>query len=264
MRKVLLVDGAHLYMSARYLKGWPDNVAFDRTMLLRGLLTFVATSSHALSPWRTYWIDAPESEDRRHEVEVLADLPNVHVLLGTRNSKGTQKGVDARLMRVLNQIATWTVETEVHLVAGDNDYIPALEDATSRGLRVILWSVEGTSSVTPALRRVVDEWHTIALGPLEAAFNPGQLTPDPKAGSDTLFTFAYNAGRRRQAFASASDLAQWAAHRPHIPSTHYGELGWDVGHYLGLVDRPYIFDEQDNQVLQEAYWKGHDEALQGR
>jgi uncharacterized LabA/DUF88 family protein len=260
MRKVLLVDGAHLYMSILATNKWPDNVSFDRSRLLQGLLAFMATSSHALAPWRTYWIDAPPSEDRKHEVERLAEQPNVHVLLGTRNSKGTQKGVDARVMRVLNQIATWSVETEVHLVAGDNDYIPAVEDATSRGLRIILWSVEGTRSVTPALQYVVDEWHSIPSQPLESAFDPQHLVPAPRAGSDVLYQFAYDAGKRRRTFATPTEVLSWLADRPSIPTNHYGELGWDIGQYMGLEDKPYIFVSADDKILQEAYWRGHDEA----
>lgn len=158
MKHVLLIDASHLYMGARELLNI-SNSDFDRGQLLALSRQYLEDSGIEL--WRIYWFDAPSAPDMAHKVTGLAEFDDVHVVLGSRNFRGTQKGVDANLIKTLMEIASWSGETIVHVVAGDDDFIPAMNLATSRGLHVRLWHLEGSKSVTAALRHSVDRTRSV-------------------------------------------------------------------------------------------------------
>lgn len=91
---------------------------------------------------RVYWYDAAPREGRMNEShQRLALLPNMKIRLGTLNSNGQQKGVDALICKDLFELSANGAASDILLVSGDEDLRVFVEMAQSHGSRVSVLSV---------------------------------------------------------------------------------------------------------------------------
>jgi len=116
---------------------------------------------------RMYWYDAARDRVPTVEQRQIAALPHVKVRLGNLNSAGQQKGVDAQLRQDLELLARHRAVTDVVLLAGDEDMVPAVEAAQAYGVRVHVWGVEPPYGVNQAERLV---WEADTVDQLDADF----------------------------------------------------------------------------------------------
>jgi hypothetical protein len=114
-----------------------------------------------------YWYDAARDRVPTVEQRQIAALPHVKVRLGNLNSAGQQKGVDAQLRQDLEVLARHRAVTDVVLIAGDEDMVPAVEAAQAYGVRVHVWGVEPPYGVNQAERLV---WEADTVDQLDVEF----------------------------------------------------------------------------------------------
>lgn len=253
MKHVLLIDASHLYMGGREILGLP-NAEFDRNQLLAISRKHIEDSGIEL--WRIYWFDAPSSEDMAHKVTGLAEFDDVHVVLGSRNSRGAQKGVDANLIRTLTEIASWPGETVLHVVVGDDDFIPAMNLATSRGLHVRLWYLEESQSVTASLRQSVDRTRSVSAQIFSSAFKISNDESIVKRLDEALRTAPRDYGYNQGVTASEVKLFAWNSGRPRIPQDHYRLVCKAIADQLGINN--FTVEADQKEVVQKAFWEGFD------
>lgn len=253
MKHVLLIDASHLYMGGREILGMP-NAEFDRNQLLTISRKHIEDSGIEL--WRIYWFDAPSSEDMAHKVTGLAEFDDVHVVLGSRNSRGAQKGVDANLIRTLTEIASWPGETVLHVVVGDDDFIPAMNLATSRGLHVRLWYLEESQSVTASLRQSVDRTRPVSAQIFSSAFKTSNDEAIVKRVDEALRTAPRDYGYNQGVTASEVKLFAWNGGRPRIPQDHYRLVCKAIADQLGINN--FTVEVDQKEVVQKAFWEGFD------
>lgn len=240
-------------MGGREILGMP-NAEFDRNQLLTISRKYIEDSGIEL--WRIYWFDAPSSDDLAHKVTGLAEFDDVHVVLGSRNSRGTQKGVDANLIRTLTEIASWPGETVLHVVVGDDDFIPAMNFATSRGLHVRLWYLEDSRSVTPSLRQSVDRTRPVPAEIFSNAFNRSNDESNTGRVEEALRAAPRDYGYNQGVTASEVKLYVWNSGRPRIPLDHYKLVCNAVANLLGISNFQPEADQKE--VIQNAFWEGFD------
>ncbi|MGW0229581.1 NYN domain-containing protein [Actinopolymorpha singaporensis] len=103
---------------------------------------------------RVYWYDAAHDRVPTVDQRVIAALPMVKLRLGNLNKQGQQKGVDAQIRADLDALARHGAVTDVVLLAGDEDLVPAVEAAQAYGVRIHLWGVEPSYGSNQAERLV--------------------------------------------------------------------------------------------------------------
>jgi uncharacterized LabA/DUF88 family protein len=168
-RHAVLVDAGYLYASVGQLVlGRTSRREFR--VAAEPLIGALMARADRTTPGvllRMYWYDA--ARDRVHTVEQrqIAALPNVKVRLGNLNSAGQQKGVDAQLRQDLELLARHRAVSDVVLIAGDEDMVPAVEAAQAYGVRVHVWGVEPPYGVNQAERLV---WEADTVDQLDAEF----------------------------------------------------------------------------------------------
>jgi NYN domain len=92
---------------------------------------------------------------------LLASSNNVKLRLGIVNTFSEQKGVDAKIVTDLSDLARNRAISEAVLVGGDEDLRIGMELAQQYGVRVHLLTIEGSTCSTP-LRQESDSHSTIA------------------------------------------------------------------------------------------------------
>jgi uncharacterized LabA/DUF88 family protein len=184
-RHAVLVDAGYLYASVGQLvlgRTTRREFRVAAEPLIGALLARAdrATPGELL---RMYWYDA--ARDRVHTVEQrqIAALPHVKVRLGNLNSAGQQKGVDAQLRQDLEVLARHRAVTDVVLIAGDEDMVPAVEAAQAYGVRVHVWGVEPPYGVNQAERLV---WEADTVDQLDAEFCRPYVEVEPAAAEESV------------------------------------------------------------------------------
>jgi uncharacterized LabA/DUF88 family protein len=143
-RYAVFVDAGYLYAASGDLKF----AVSDRRALrvdavgLIGQLLLRAQQLLGEQLLRVYWFDGARDRVPTVEQRQIARQPSVKVRLGNVNSFGQQKGVDALIRSDLQDLAENKAITDVILLAGDEDMVPAVEAAQAHGVRVHLWGVE--------------------------------------------------------------------------------------------------------------------------
>jgi uncharacterized LabA/DUF88 family protein len=182
-RHAVLVDAGYLYASVGQLVLGRTSRREFRVAAepLIGALMARADRTTPGGLLRMYWYDA--ARDRVHTVEQrqIAALPNVKVRLGNLNSAGQQKGVDAQLRQDLELLAKHRAVSDVVLIAGDEDMVPAVEAAQAYGVRVHVWGVEPPYGVNQAERLV---WEADTVDQLDAEFCRPYLELEPGVGEE--------------------------------------------------------------------------------
>jgi uncharacterized LabA/DUF88 family protein len=110
---------------------------------------------------RIYWYDGAISNRLSTDQQLLASSNNVKLRLGIVNTFGEQKGVDAKIVTDLSDLARNRAISEAVLVGGDEDLRIGMELGQQYGVRVHLLTIEGSSCSTP-LRQEADTHSIIA------------------------------------------------------------------------------------------------------
>ena len=179
-RHAVLVDAGYLYASVGQLVlGRTSRREFRvATEPLIGALLTRADRTTPGQLLRMYWYDAARDRVPTVEQRQIAALPNVKVRLGNLNSAGQQKGVDAQLRQDLELLARHRAVSDVVLIAGDEDMVPAVEAAQAYGVRVHVWGVEPPYGVNQAERLV---WEADTVEQLDAEFCRRYVDLEPAA-----------------------------------------------------------------------------------
>ncbi|HST63701.1 MAG TPA: NYN domain-containing protein [Mycobacteriales bacterium] len=188
-RHAVLVDAGYLYAAVGQLVlGSPTRREFRvAAEPLIGALLARAGRSTPGELLRMYWYDAARDRVPTVEQRQIAALPHVKVRLGNLNSAGQQKGVDAQLRQDLEVLARHRAVSDVVLIAGDEDMVPAVEAAQAYGVRVHVWGIEPPYGVNQAERLV---WEADTVDQLDAGFcrpyveSESEPGPEPAAAED--------------------------------------------------------------------------------
>ena len=179
-RHAILIDAGYLYASVGLLVlGTTSRRAFRvaAESLIDELITLAAERVPG-ELLRMYWYDAARDRVPTVEQRQIAALPHVKVRLGNLNSAGQQKGVDAQVRQDLEVLARHRAVSDVVLLAGDEDMVPAVEAAQAYGVRVHVWGVEPPYGVNQAERLV---WEADTVEQLDADFWRPFLEAEPAA-----------------------------------------------------------------------------------
>jgi len=110
---------------------------------------------------RIYWYDGAISNRLSTDQQLLASSNNVKLRLGIVNTFGEQKGVDAKIVTDLSDLARNRAISEAVLVGGDEDLRIGMELAQQYGVRVHLLTIAGSTCSTP-LRQEADTHSVVA------------------------------------------------------------------------------------------------------
>jgi hypothetical protein len=197
-RHAVLVDAGYVYASVGQLVlGRTSRREFRiATEPLIGALLARAAGTTPGELLRMYWYDAARDRVPTVEQRQIAALPHVKVRLGNLNSAGQQKGVDAQLRQDLEVLARHRAVSDVVLIAGDEDMVPAVEAAQAYGVRVHVWGVEPPYGVNQAERLV---WEADTVDQLDAEFcRPFiEVEPEPPRSHETADSGPREADRPR-------------------------------------------------------------------
>ena len=184
-RHAVLVDAGYLYASVGQLVlGRTSRREFRvATEPLIGALLARADRTSRGELLRMYWYDAARDRVPTVEQRQIAALPHVKVRLGNLNSAGQQKGVDAQLRQDLELLARHRAVSDVVLIAGDEDMVPAVEAAQAYGVRVHVWGVEPPYGVNQAERLV---WEADTVDQLDAEFCRPYVEVEPAAVEEAV------------------------------------------------------------------------------
>lgn len=169
-RAAIFIDGAYLDFMAR---GDIAGPRFDHARLIEALTppgTDLLRAYYYASPPHISARPAPGERDRRQAFDrymhMLSSIPRLDVRLGTLarryDASGAvrfqQKRVDLMLGVDMVLLAAKGLVSEMHLVAGDSDFVPALKAAKDEGVVCIL---HHGPEAHHELRQVADECHRI-------------------------------------------------------------------------------------------------------
>jgi uncharacterized LabA/DUF88 family protein len=177
-RHAVLVDAGYVYASVGQLvlgRTSRRDFRIAAEPLIAALLARAARTTPG-ELLRMYWYDAARDRVPTVEQRQIAALPHVKVRLGNLNSAGQQKGVDAQLRQDLEVLAQHRAVTDVVLIAGDEDMVPAVEAAQAYGVRVHVWGVEPPYGVNQAERLV---WEADTVDLLDAEFCRPYVETEP-------------------------------------------------------------------------------------
>jgi hypothetical protein len=180
LRHAVLVDAGYLYASVGQLVLGTTSRR-DFRVAAEPLITALIARAATVVPGellRMYWYDAARDRVPTVEQRQIAALPHVKVRLGNLNSAGQQKGVDAQVRQDLEVLARHRAVSDVVLLAGDEDMVPAVEAAQAYGVRVHVWGVEPPYGVNQAERLM---WEADTVEQLDAHFWRPFVTGEPEA-----------------------------------------------------------------------------------
>lgn len=171
---VVLIDGGYLKVLLKKSFGEPkvDFSKFSSIIACDGQSKLIRTYYYYCLPFLS---SSPSDEDRkRHDaaqrfLNRLRMMDRFEVVIGKLELRGfsindepifVQKRVDIALAVTLVRLSYSQSIDTFHLVAGDSDFIPAVEVAKDQGKSVILWHSED-STYHKDLWQVCDERHKI-------------------------------------------------------------------------------------------------------
>jgi uncharacterized LabA/DUF88 family protein len=184
-RHAVLVDAGYLYASVGQLVLGRTSRR-DFRVSAEGMIGALLARADRTTPGellRMYWYDAARDRVPTVEQRQIAALPHVKVRLGNLNSAGQQKGVDAQLRQDLEVLARHRAVTDVVLIAGDEDMVPAVEAAQAYGVRVHVWGVEPPYGVNQAERLV---WEADTVDQLDAEFCRPHVDAEPAPADEAV------------------------------------------------------------------------------
>lgn len=168
-RVAVFVDAGHLFAGgSAALSGGKAQDRKQITLKIPEVVALLASKSLSLSKLpllRIYWYDGALPQGLTTTQWLLASADNVKLRLGVVNVHGEQKGVDAKIVTDLSELARNGAICDAVLVGGDEDLRLGVELAQDRGVRVHLLTVEG-STVSRALKCEADTTSIITVAEL--------------------------------------------------------------------------------------------------
>ena len=181
-RHAVLVDAGYVYASVGQLvlgRTSRRDFRIAAEPLIGALLARAARTTPG-ELLRMYWYDAARDRVPTVEQRQIAALPHVKVRLGNLNSAGQQKGVDAQLRQDLEVLARHRAVTDVVLIAGDEDMVPAVEAARRTACGCTSGASSRRTGVNQAERLV---WEADTVDQLDAEFCRAYVEAEPVPGS---------------------------------------------------------------------------------
>ncbi|WP_250517987.1 NYN domain-containing protein [Caballeronia sp. ATUFL_M1_KS5A] len=168
-RVAVFVDAGHLYAGGSAALSGEKKKRTEITLNVAKVATYLqerATALSGLPLLRIYWYDGAIGHRLTTEQQLLASTDNIKLRLGVVNGVGEQKGVDAKIVTDLAELARNCAACDAVLVGGDEDLRLGVELAQERGVRVHLLTIE-QSGVSPLLRREADTTSVITVADLK-------------------------------------------------------------------------------------------------
>ena len=135
-----------------------EETSLDHQALIRKLKDFAEGLSE-LPLLRIYWYDGAFASPTPQQ-RTLADQADMKVRLGSVNSKGQQKGVDSLIVTDVITLARNRAMADCVLLAGDEDFRVAVQQAQEYGVRVHLLGIRpARENQSPSLLREADSSH---------------------------------------------------------------------------------------------------------
>ncbi|MBC8739462.1 NYN domain-containing protein [Paraburkholderia sp. UCT31] len=184
-RVAVFVDAGHVYAGGSAALTGAAKKRTEMTLsapVLATLLEERAKSISGLPLLRIYWYDGLVNGRHSTDQQILASTDNIKLRLGIVNSVGEQKGVDARIVTDLADLARNCAICDAILIGGDEDLRIGVELAQERGVRVHLLSIESTN-VSQTLREAADTTSQITKAEVGQflTINLAAPVPAPKA-----------------------------------------------------------------------------------
>lgn len=136
------------------------NATIDYKALRIAMLGELKTQFSDCDLLRIYWYDGPGNNGKTTEHLEIDYLDDFKLRLGTRNSVGSQKGVDGLIIADLISLTQQKAITHALLVTGDSDIAPGVIAAQGMGLRVHLLSIGAAAATSPYLAAEADYKHS--------------------------------------------------------------------------------------------------------
>jgi hypothetical protein len=190
---------------------------------------------------RTYWYDASVGGTPSPEHDRIAALPGLKLRLG-RLVRGSQKGVDSRIVRDLIVLARDRVVRAAYLIAGDEDVREGVAEAQDNGVRVVLLGIEGMSP-SYTLVQEVDE-HSVLP---RSFWKPWFASPGPQPVPYALQAQPSKVG----GVVSGEEAKAQAAGRKFAVEWADG-MGWSELHELVAPQSAWIPPEVHSSLLKAA------------
>lgn len=190
-RVAVFVDAGYLYAGgSTSISGGPkkrSELILDVPLCVQ-YLTRQAEQLSGMKLLRIYWYDGAISNRLGTDQQLLASSNDVKLRLGIVNTVGQQKGVDAKIVTDLSDLARNRAISEAVVIGGDEDLRIGIELAQQYGVRVHLLPIEG-SSCSSTLRQEADTHSLIARDVVRtflavvatAATAPALAAPAPPA-----------------------------------------------------------------------------------
>ncbi|MBV8756433.1 MAG: NYN domain-containing protein [Deltaproteobacteria bacterium] len=180
-RAAIFVDAGYVYAQGGLISLGTRSRALmevDVAGLVKHLESY-AQSAIGIPLLRTYWYDGAPQRVATAEHHAIAALPDVKLRLGTINSAGQQKGVDALLYRDLITLAREKSISDAVLVAGDADLCEGVRAAQELGVRVVVVGLTGRGSQKQSLELVqeADRSHLLADSDIRRFFTKRAFVP---------------------------------------------------------------------------------------
>lgn len=187
-RVAVFVDAGYLYAGGATSVSGSSKKRTEISLDIPAVVQYLIAREEAITQQkilRIYWYDGAISNRLSTDHQLLASSDNVKLRLGIINGFGEQKGVDAKIIMDLADLARNGALVDAVLVGGDEDLRIGVELAQERGARVHLVTIEGSSS-SPTLRQESDTVTTLARADIQTfltILTPQTATPAPAASA---------------------------------------------------------------------------------
>lgn len=179
-RVAVFVDAGHLFAGGSAALSGTRKKRSELSLDVAKVVQYFSNKSSTLTNLpllRIYWYDGALSNRLTTEQQQLAFSDHVKLRLGIVNSHGQQKGVDAKIITDLTELARNRAMSDVVLVGGDEDLRIGMELAQEYGVQVHLLHVAG-SNVSFLLKREADTVSTITKEELALFLS---IPPEPSS-----------------------------------------------------------------------------------
>lgn len=169
-RVAVFVDAGYLYAGGATSVSGSSKKRTEISLNVPAVVQYLIARAESITEQkilRIYWYDGALSSRLSTDHQLLASSDNVKLRLGVINGFGEQKGVDAKIITDLADLARNGAFADAVLVGGDEDLRIGVELAQERGARVHLLTIEGSTS-SPTLRQESDTVSTIARSDIQA------------------------------------------------------------------------------------------------
>lgn len=184
------MDAGYLYAGgSSSISGSPKKRA-EVTLDVPTVVKYLAARAEKISGLRLlriYWYDGAISDRLGTDHQALASSDNVKLRLGIINGFGQQKGVDAKIITDMTELARNAAYCEAVLLGGDEDLRIGVELAQERGARIHLLTIEDSSS-SLTLKQEADTWSVISKSDVQSFLSikvqpAAQESPGPSAAA---------------------------------------------------------------------------------